>query len=201
MVRPSCRPQRGLPKNSVYVLRVWLFEHFLHPYVYPEECEKMMLQNRYDCPKTSLHADAVVGRAVGMLMKANDTSTAESGSELEELTSPKTNMNSHVAKLTPVSENLWMLLGSPKRCQMLLKGISHSQLMSSSARAELGDEPNARESRPPSPSRPSTFNERVIISYVLSRRGDLEKQIEALHLRKYRDASRLRGVDCKTRSQ
>ncbi|KAF3595722.1 hypothetical protein DY000_02023968 [Brassica cretica] len=38
-------------------------------------------------------------------MKANDTSTAESGSELEELTSPKTNMNSHVAKLTPVSEN------------------------------------------------------------------------------------------------
>ena len=73
--------------------------------------------------------------------------------------------------------------------------------MSSSARAELGDEPNARESRPPSPSRPSTFNERVIISYVLSRQGDLEKQIEALHLRKYRDASRLRGVDCKTRSQ
>ncbi|KAH0868798.1 hypothetical protein HID58_075820 [Brassica napus] len=103
MVRPSCRPQRGLPKNSVSVLRVWLFEHFLHPY--PEECEKMTLQNRYDCPKTSLHADAVVGRAVGMLMKANDTSTAESGSELEELTSPKTNMNSYVAKLTPVSEN------------------------------------------------------------------------------------------------
>ena len=42
-------------------------------------------------------------------MKASDTSTAESGSELEELTSPKTNMNSYVAKLTPVSENVGFL--------------------------------------------------------------------------------------------
>lgn len=25
------RPQRGLPENSVSVLRAWLFEHFLHP--------------------------------------------------------------------------------------------------------------------------------------------------------------------------
>ncbi|KAG2321164.1 hypothetical protein Bca52824_014377 [Brassica carinata] len=168
----------------------------------------------------SLHADAVVGRAVGMLMKANDTSTAESGSELEELTSPKTNMNSYVAKLTPVSENVGFLnfangkksptvLFEYEDCvPMVVKVVDvawESQEMSNAsegiARAELGDEPNARESRPPSPSRPSTFNERVIISYVLSRQGDLEKQIEALHLRKYRDASRLRGVDCKTRSQ
>ncbi|KAG4391579.1 hypothetical protein GLYMA_05G210300v4 [Glycine max] len=27
------RPQRGLPERSVSVLRAWLFEHFLHPYV------------------------------------------------------------------------------------------------------------------------------------------------------------------------
>lgn len=27
------RPQRGLPERSVNVLRAWLFEHFLHPYV------------------------------------------------------------------------------------------------------------------------------------------------------------------------
>lgn len=27
------RPQRGLPENSVSILRAWLFEHFLHPYV------------------------------------------------------------------------------------------------------------------------------------------------------------------------
>ncbi|XP_033131878.1 phosphatidylinositol/phosphatidylcholine transfer protein SFH4 [Brassica rapa] len=58
------------------------------------------------------------------------------------------------------------------------------QLMFSSARAELCDEPNARESRPLSASCPSTFNERVIISYVLSRQSDLEKQIEALYLTK-----------------
>nr|KJB48478.1 hypothetical protein B456_008G070800 [Gossypium raimondii] len=28
------RPQRGLPERSVNTLRAWLFEHFLHPYVY-----------------------------------------------------------------------------------------------------------------------------------------------------------------------
>lgn len=27
------RPQRGLPERSVNILRAWLFEHFLHPYV------------------------------------------------------------------------------------------------------------------------------------------------------------------------
>jgi len=31
MVRPAWRPQRGLPENSVSILRAWLFEHFLHP--------------------------------------------------------------------------------------------------------------------------------------------------------------------------
>ncbi|XP_072956392.1 BEL1-like homeodomain protein 7 [Typha angustifolia] len=35
------RPQRGLPENSVSVLRAWLFEHFLHPY--PKDSEKLML--------------------------------------------------------------------------------------------------------------------------------------------------------------
>ncbi|KAF8068547.1 hypothetical protein N665_1145s0015 [Sinapis alba] len=41
MVRPTWRPQRGLPENSVSILRAWLFEHFLHPY--PKESEKIML--------------------------------------------------------------------------------------------------------------------------------------------------------------
>lgn len=27
------RPQRGLPERAVSVLRAWLFDHFLHPYV------------------------------------------------------------------------------------------------------------------------------------------------------------------------
>lgn len=28
------RPQRGLPQRSLTILRAWLFEHFLHPYVF-----------------------------------------------------------------------------------------------------------------------------------------------------------------------
>ncbi|KAK1271847.1 BEL1-like homeodomain protein 7 [Acorus gramineus] len=34
-------PLRGLPVNSISILRAWLFEHFLHPY--PSNCEKRML--------------------------------------------------------------------------------------------------------------------------------------------------------------
>ncbi|EFH69317.1 hypothetical protein ARALYDRAFT_472189 [Arabidopsis lyrata subsp. lyrata] len=177
-------------------------------------------------------------------LKVSDTSTAESGSELEEMASPKTNMNNHVPKLTPVSENANgsrspTVLSEYEECVPMVDkvvdvawrpqemsnasegpqyssslgkigSVSHiwkfltaffinfstllaslalpqtkefSQLHSSSARAELCDERVARESRPPSPSR-STITERVIISSVLSRLGDLEKQIETLHLRK-----------------
>lgn len=65
----------------------------------------------------------------------------------------------------------------------LLQTKEHSQLNSSSAIAELCDERIVRESRPPSPSRP-TITERDIISSVVSRLGDIEKQIETLHLRK-----------------
>ncbi|XP_057745430.1 homeobox protein BEL1 homolog [Arachis stenosperma] len=35
------RPQHGLPKRSVSVLRAWLFEHFLHPY--PSDVDKHIL--------------------------------------------------------------------------------------------------------------------------------------------------------------
>ncbi|WVZ60104.1 hypothetical protein U9M48_010167 [Paspalum notatum var. saurae] len=38
------RPQRGLPENSVSILRAWLFEHFLHPY--PKDSEKTMLSRQ-----------------------------------------------------------------------------------------------------------------------------------------------------------
>ncbi|XP_052205624.1 BEL1-like homeodomain protein 2 [Diospyros lotus] len=33
MEQEAWRPQRGLPECSVNILRAWLFEHFLHPYV------------------------------------------------------------------------------------------------------------------------------------------------------------------------
>ncbi|KAG7597617.1 CRAL-TRIO lipid binding domain superfamily [Arabidopsis suecica] len=179
-------------------------------------------------------------------LKVSDTSTAESGSELEEMASPKTNMN-HVPKLTPVSETIKAngsvsptVLSEYEECVPMVDKVvdvvawrpqemsnasegpqyssslgkigsvshiwrwltaffinfftllvslalpqtkEHSELRSSGARAELCDERIARESRPPSPSR-STITERVIISSVLSRLGNLEKQIETLHLRK-----------------
>ncbi|KAK4780520.1 hypothetical protein SAY87_016626 [Trapa incisa] len=35
------RPQRGLPEQSVAVLKAWLFEHFLHPY--PTDTDKQIL--------------------------------------------------------------------------------------------------------------------------------------------------------------
>nr|AFK36785.1 unknown [Lotus japonicus] len=40
-MRQAWRPQRGLPENSVSILRAWLFEHFLNPY--PKDSEKIML--------------------------------------------------------------------------------------------------------------------------------------------------------------
>ncbi|KAK8562976.1 hypothetical protein V6N12_011039 [Hibiscus sabdariffa] len=41
MQQHAWRPQRGLPGNSVSILRAWLFEHFLNPY--PKDSEKIML--------------------------------------------------------------------------------------------------------------------------------------------------------------
>ncbi|KAG5048261.1 hypothetical protein JHK85_009364 [Glycine max] len=35
------RPQRGLPERSVWVLRAWMFQNFLHPY--PKDAEKHLL--------------------------------------------------------------------------------------------------------------------------------------------------------------
>ncbi|KAJ0257409.1 BEL1-like homeodomain protein 10 [Hirschfeldia incana] len=55
MVRPSWRPQRGLPENSVSALRAWLFEHFLHPY--PKESEKMMLAKQTGLSKNQVKTE------------------------------------------------------------------------------------------------------------------------------------------------
>ncbi|XP_009104707.1 BEL1-like homeodomain protein 3 isoform X2 [Brassica rapa] len=52
MVRPSWRPQRGLPENSVSILCAWLFEHFLHPY--PKESEKIMLAKQTGLSKNQV---------------------------------------------------------------------------------------------------------------------------------------------------
>lgn len=44
MPQHAWRPQRGLPENSVTILRAWLFEHFLHPY--PSDSEKLVLSRQ-----------------------------------------------------------------------------------------------------------------------------------------------------------
>jgi hypothetical protein len=38
------RPQRGLPERSVNILRAWLFEHFLHPYVEPLPLSTLLMK-------------------------------------------------------------------------------------------------------------------------------------------------------------
>nr|CAD1841731.1 unnamed protein product [Ananas comosus var. bracteatus] len=43
-IRQDWKPLRGLPEDSVALLRAWLFEHFLHPY--PNDSEKSMLSSQ-----------------------------------------------------------------------------------------------------------------------------------------------------------
>ncbi|OVA06194.1 Homeobox domain [Macleaya cordata] len=50
--RQPWRPIRGLPENSVAVLRSWLFEHFLHPY--PSDPEKLMLASQTGLTKNQV---------------------------------------------------------------------------------------------------------------------------------------------------
>ncbi|CAN0872439.1 BEL1-like homeodomain protein 3 [Linum grandiflorum] len=52
VMRHSWRPQRGLPENSVSLLRAWLFEHFLNPY--PNESEKNMLAKQTGLSKNQV---------------------------------------------------------------------------------------------------------------------------------------------------
>ncbi|XP_050219097.1 BEL1-like homeodomain protein 11 [Mercurialis annua] len=50
--RQAWRPIRGLPENSVTILRSWLFEHFLHPY--PNDSEKLMLASQTGLTKNQV---------------------------------------------------------------------------------------------------------------------------------------------------
>lgn len=50
IMRNAWRPQRGLPESSVSILRAWLFEHFLHPYV-PEHFKFPYFFWLYVCPR------------------------------------------------------------------------------------------------------------------------------------------------------
>ncbi|XP_076944001.1 homeobox protein BEL1 homolog [Bidens hawaiensis] len=46
------RPQRGLPDQSVNILRAWLFEHFLHPY--PSDVDKRILAKQSGLSKSQV---------------------------------------------------------------------------------------------------------------------------------------------------
>ncbi|XP_042516898.1 BEL1-like homeodomain protein 11 [Macadamia integrifolia] len=46
------RSMRGLPENSVAILRSWLFEHFLHPY--PKDSEKLLLASQTGLTKSQV---------------------------------------------------------------------------------------------------------------------------------------------------
>ncbi|XP_071701603.1 BEL1-like homeodomain protein 11 [Rutidosis leptorrhynchoides] len=50
--RQTWRPIRGLPENSVMILRSWLFEHFLHPY--PNDSEKLTLASQTGLSKNQV---------------------------------------------------------------------------------------------------------------------------------------------------
>lgn len=47
-MRHAWRPQRGLPESSVTILRAWLFEHFLHPYI-PDSFINFFFSNFFEC--------------------------------------------------------------------------------------------------------------------------------------------------------
>lgn len=52
MEQEAWRPQRGLPERSVNILRAWLFEHFLHPYVFFSSSSSLFTASLYiNCSK------------------------------------------------------------------------------------------------------------------------------------------------------
>ncbi|XP_073020030.1 BEL1-like homeodomain protein 11 [Primulina eburnea] len=51
-ITQSWRLIRGLPENSVMILRAWLFEHFLHPY--PNDSEKLVLASQTGLSKNQV---------------------------------------------------------------------------------------------------------------------------------------------------
>ncbi|ESQ27599.1 hypothetical protein EUTSA_v10018296mg [Eutrema salsugineum] len=173
-------------------------------------------------------------------IKVSDTSTAESGSEYEEMASPKGNKESHVPKLTPVCEDIrtngksyptdsseyespmvdkvvdvaWIADEKPKTSEgskntpglgklgpvshiwrwltalfvnLLTFLISVVALPQSKGHSQSGSsvgQPITRESRPPSPAF-SNVRERNLVSSVVNRLGDLEKQVETLHSKRH----------------
>ncbi|CAN8234642.1 unnamed protein product [Cochlearia groenlandica] len=97
MVRPTWRPQRGLPENSVSILRAWLFEHFLHPY--PKESEKVMLAKQTGLSKNQVANWFINARVRLWKPMIEDMYKEEFGDDSSELLSNSNQDNKETSQL------------------------------------------------------------------------------------------------------
>lgn len=91
---------------------------------------------------------------------------------------------SDLGKMGPVSHILMWLTALFVNLLTFLVSVAMPQSKGHSQSESSVDEPIARESRPPSPAF-STVRERNLISSVVNRLGDLEKQVETLHSKRH----------------
>lgn len=75
------------------------------------------------------HFTLVLTSILGIQVRSSDTSTAESGSEVEEMASPKVNKSSVQPRLTPVCEEASVHNLSPSVCACVCAETSEVSMM------------------------------------------------------------------------
>jgi hypothetical protein len=108
VLQHSWRPQRGLPENSVSILRAWLFEHFLHPY--PKDSEKIMLARQTGLTRSQVANWFINARVRLWKPMVEDMYKEEFGadSEIECKTSPKEDVSREIGdKSWTVDDNMY----------------------------------------------------------------------------------------------
>jgi hypothetical protein len=97
------RPQRGLPENSVTVLRAWLFEHFLHPY--PKDSEKLMLARQTGLTRSQISNWFINARVRLWKPMIEDMYKEETGDLEQESNSSSDNVPGSKNKVASSEEN------------------------------------------------------------------------------------------------
>lgn len=97
------RPQRGLPENSVTVLRAWLFEHFLHPY--PKDSEKLMLARQTGLTRSQISNWFINARVRLWKPMIEDMYKEETGDLEQDSNSSSDNMPRSKNKVESTEEN------------------------------------------------------------------------------------------------
>lgn len=97
------RPQRGLPENSVTVLRAWLFEHFLHPY--PKDSEKLMLARQTGLTRSQISNWFINARVRLWKPMIEDMYKEETGDLEQDSNSSSDNMPRSKNKVASTEEN------------------------------------------------------------------------------------------------